>query len=243
VHTGALGASLPLKECGASEGDLTDEDLMTKLMIARFNSGRADETFAPRFGSEKLDTVTAGDLGVDRETRYRALALTGRYWTYRPDPEFTIVLELSKDTDEPTVLLDRWGSEWGSVAHDTAICSRNQIVGRDDSLAYSRVLIAQMNVAPPREQEFHDWYNDEHIPQAGQIPGFGTDHRRYQLENDYSGGAPGVQRFMAMYEILADADLEAAINSDEYRDWSGDFLARWRDDTTDEVSTICERVS
>jgi hypothetical protein len=38
---------------------------MTKLMIARFNSGRADETFAPRFGSEKLDTVTAGDLGVD----------------------------------------------------------------------------------------------------------------------------------------------------------------------------------
>ncbi len=216
---------------------------MTRLAIARFNIDGTDKSFLRRFEADGPRASLDDEPGFERETRYRAVALAGRYWTYEPDPAFTIILESSERADSPQALPGLWGSEGAPATSDESTCLRTQIFGRDDPLAYARVLIAQMNVTPARLEEFHDWYNNEHIPQAGSIPGFGTDHRRFELEKTFTGDPWRAPRFMAMYEILADADVMAAINSDEYRKWSGDFLNRWRDGTTDEVSTICERVS
>jgi hypothetical protein len=214
---------------------------MTRLAITRFNIETADESVQARFGSDRLLGLADGPF--ERETRYVALSLAGRYWTYERNPEFTIILEASEHRELPDSLLGQLGGAAEPTASDQSICTRVQIFGKDDPLAYSRVLMAQMNVTPSRLEEFHDWYNNEHIPQAGAIPGFGTDHRRFELESALAGEPAHTPRFLAMYEIRDDADVMAAINSDEYRAWSGDFLARWRDGTSDEVSTICERVA
>lgn len=107
-----------------------------------------------------------------------------------------------------------------------------------------KVLFARMNAYESVLDEFHDWYNGEHMSQARAIPGFGREHRRYEaiaLEGKYWDYRPD-PRFTAIYEIDPSADLESSINSDEYKAWSEDFLARWRDRTQNEVSVLTEQI-
>jgi hypothetical protein len=184
--------------------------------------------------------------------RYQALNIEGKYWTYVPDPEYTAIYEIQSDADvEAAVNSDEYKAwsgdfleQWRDRTTDENSILVEQIFGDEGPIEYQQVLIAQMDVVPEREEEFHRWYNEVHIPTAGDIPGFGTDHRRfrsYDLEGKY-WTYRGKPHYTAMYEINPDADILTAINSDEYKAWSGDFLAQWREGTIGEVSTMCKRI-
>lgn len=62
------------------------------------------------------------------------------------------------------------------------------------------LLVASMNVDPAAEAEFHEWYNTEHLPFLGAVPGV-LSARRFQA------GADGIERkFLALYH-LTDASV------------------------------------
>jgi len=57
-------------------------------------------------------------------------------------------------------------------------------------------------------EEFHQWYEDTHVPEVREaVPGI-VDVRRYALEDVTSDGAPAT-RFLAIYELKTD-DLAGA---------------------------------
>ena len=57
------------------------------------------------------------------------------------------------------------------------------------------VLLVAMNVAPEHESEFNEWYNTEHIPQLGSVPGT-LCARRYR-------GTGATQRYVALYHLAS----------------------------------------
>jgi hypothetical protein len=226
---------------------------MSRVLIARMNAAPDvhDEFNAWYDGEHMAQASAIPGYGGDHR-RYRAEEYEGRYWTYRADPEFTAVYGLqangdraaSIDSDEYKAWSSDFLARWRARTTDEVSIMCDQIFGADGPLPYERVLIAQMNVDPEHEDEFNRWYEEEHFPQAGEIPGFGTDHRRFraiELEGKYWHYRPQ-PLYTAMYEIEPGTDVLEAINSDQYRAWSGDFLARWRDRTSDEVSTMCRRI-
>jgi hypothetical protein len=184
--------------------------------------------------------------------RFKALSVEGQHWTYVPDPEYTAVYEIGDDSDVEAAInsdeYEAWSgdflAQWRDRTHDEVSILVEQIFGVEGPIDYQQVLIAQMDVVPEREDEFNHWYNEIHIPGAGGIPGFGTDHRRFRsfdLQGKY-WDYQGKPRYTAMYELHPDTDIQAAINTDEYKAWSGDFLAQWREGTLGEVSTMCTRI-
>lgn len=57
------------------------------------------------------------------------------------------------------------------------------------------LLVASMNVDPAAEAEFNEWYNSEHLPQLGAVPGV-LSARRFQA------GEAGVERkYLALYHL------------------------------------------
>ena len=52
-----------------------------------------------------------------------------------------------------------------------------------------------MNVAPEHERRFNEWYNTEHVPALGSVPGV-VCARRYR-------GTGGTQRYVALYHLEA----------------------------------------
>ena len=57
------------------------------------------------------------------------------------------------------------------------------------------VLLVGMNVAPEHESEFNEWYNTEHIPALGAVPGT-LCARRYR-------GTGATQRYVALYHLAS----------------------------------------
>ena len=53
-----------------------------------------------------------------------------------------------------------------------------------------------MDVDPADEEEFHRWYNQQHIPERLEIPGY-VSARRFQLES----GDDGMLKFMCLWEM------------------------------------------
>ena len=72
------------------------------------------------------------------------------------------------------------------------------------------LLFSQMEPPPGWEDEFHDWYNRDHIPRRLEIPGFESAARYEALEGESADFAPG--RYLACY-FLSDM---AALDSPEY---------------------------
>lgn len=226
---------------------------MKRYLMARMNLiADAKEEFDEWYDGPHVQG--AGDIPGFGTThrRFQALPFEGKYWTYGTDPEYTAVYELEADADLEASIATPEYKEWSGdflvqwrerTADENSIMVE-QIFGSEAPVDYPIVLIAQMNVKPEREDEFNHWYNEIHIPQAGLIPGFGTNHRRFRAF-DLSGPHwtyKALPLYTAMYEIQPEGDVLAAINSDEYKAWSGDFLEQWRDGTSDEVSTICRRI-
>jgi hypothetical protein len=71
-------------------------------------------------------------------------------------------------------------------------------------------MLIGMNVAPEHTQEFNEWYNTEHIPALGSVPGT-LCARRYR-------GTGGAQRYVALYhltslEVLRSAEWKKAADT------------------------------
>lgn len=226
---------------------------MTDVLIARMNVPHEHEAeFNSWYNGPHLEQASGIPGFGSHHIRYKAAEFDGQYWKYRAWPEYTAIYEIKSDADVGQSIASdqyhRWSGDflerWRERTSDEVSILCRQIFGPDGPPDYEAVLIAQMNVGREHEDEFHEWYNNVHLPQASAIPGFGSRHRRYEAFEasgpywDYHANP----RFTSLYEIQPNADILTAINSDEYREWSGDFLQRWRERTTDEVSTICFRV-
>jgi hypothetical protein len=61
------------------------------------------------------------------------------------------------------------------------------------------LLVATMNVDPAAEDEFNKWYNEEHLPQLGAVPGV-LSARRYRATDGESE-----RRYLALYHLRDDS--------------------------------------
>src|SRR6185436_1388297 len=64
------------------------------------------------------------------------------------------------------------------------------------------LLLNAMNIAPEREAEFNEWYDKEHIPALGAVPGV-LCARRFR-------GSSGNRRYVALYHIADPNVVESA---------------------------------
>ena len=62
------------------------------------------------------------------------------------------------------------------------------------------VLVFTNCADPAREKEFNDWYDNTHVPDVLETPGFVT-CTRYQLAGD---PGPGQAKFLSVYEVESD---------------------------------------
>ena len=59
------------------------------------------------------------------------------------------------------------------------------------------ILVASMNVDPAAEAEFNEWYNKEHLPQLGSVPGV-LSARRFQ-----AAGPDMEKKYLALYHMTS----------------------------------------
>ncbi len=69
------------------------------------------------------------------------------------------------------------------------------------------ILVVMMDVDPEHEDEFNEWYNDEHLPERLEIPGY-VSARRFKLEE-----GEGVLKYLCIWE-LEDA---SPLQSEQYK--------------------------
>jgi hypothetical protein len=89
------------------------------------------------------------------------------------------------------------------------------------------LLLIAMNVASEQESEFNEWYNTEHLPQLGAVPGV-LAARRYRGPMDLSGGA--TQRYAAIYHFAnPDVPNSAAWKAAANTPWTERMRPHFRD--------------
>ena len=69
------------------------------------------------------------------------------------------------------------------------------------------VLVVMMDVDPEDEEEFNRWYNEEHLPERLEIPGY-ISARRFKLEE-----GEGVLQYLCIWELEDGSPL----SSEEYQ--------------------------
>ncbi len=70
------------------------------------------------------------------------------------------------------------------------------------------ILVVMMEVDPAHEDDFNRWYNDEHLPERLEIPGY-VSARRFKLEE-----GEGVLRYLCIWELQEDG---SPLQSAEYK--------------------------
>jgi hypothetical protein len=84
------------------------------------------------------------------------------------------------------------------------------------------LLVIAMNVAPEHEHEFNEWYNTEHIPALGAVPGT-LSARRYR-------GTGATQRYVALYHFAtAEVPTSAAWRQAADTPWTQKLRPHFRD--------------
>src|SRR5579864_7610430 len=84
------------------------------------------------------------------------------------------------------------------------------------------LLLIAMNVAPEHEGEFNEWYNSEHLPQLGAVPGV-LCARRYR-------GNGATQRYCAVYHLAnPDVTNSAAWKAAANTPWTERMRPHFRD--------------
>jgi len=73
-------------------------------------------------------------------------------------------------------------------------------------MAKTTVLVFTNCADPAREKEFNEWYDNTHVPDVLETPGF-VSCTRYELMGD---PGPGQGKFLAVYEVESD-DLESTM--------------------------------
>ena len=88
-------------------------------------------------------------------------------------------------------------------------------------------LIAAMNFANAAEDEFHDWYDLEHVPERERVPGFRTCRR-------WIGVDGGGKVSLATYDL----DAVEVLDSPAYRAIGGENLSVWSKRITGKVQML-----
>ena len=88
------------------------------------------------------------------------------------------------------------------------------------------ILIAAMNIANAAEDEFHDWYDTEHLPERQRVPGFLLCRRWI--------GADDRKISVATYDLETAGVLQAL----EYRAIAGENLSPWSKRVTGRVERL-----
>jgi hypothetical protein len=88
------------------------------------------------------------------------------------------------------------------------------------------ILIAAMNMAGAAEDEFHDWYDTEHLPERERLPGFLVCRRWL--------GAADQKISVATYDL----DAVGVLQSPAYRAIAGDNLSPWSQRVTARVERL-----
>ena len=65
------------------------------------------------------------------------------------------------------------------------------------------ILVVMMDVEPGHEAEFDRWYNEEHLPERMEIPGY-VSARRFKLEE-----GNGMLKFLCIWEMEDSSPLES----------------------------------
>ena len=84
------------------------------------------------------------------------------------------------------------------------------------------LLVNAMNIAPELEAEFNDWYDKEHIPALGAVPGV-LSARRFR-------GTSGNRKYVALYHLV-DPDVVESAEWKEARqsEWTSRLQPHFRD--------------
>ena len=80
------------------------------------------------------------------------------------------------------------------------------------------LLIVTATIEPSVEKEWNVWYNDVHLPEIADCPGFKSAQRYVAREND------GSRSYVSVYE-LSDANALASAEFGQRRGW-GPFVAQ-----------------
>jgi hypothetical protein len=88
------------------------------------------------------------------------------------------------------------------------------------------ILIAAMNIANAAEDEFHDWYDTEHLPERQRVPGFLVCQRWI--------GADDRKVSVATYDL----DTVGVLQGPEYRAIGGENLSPWSKRVTSRVERL-----
>jgi hypothetical protein len=88
------------------------------------------------------------------------------------------------------------------------------------------ILLVAFDFTKAHEDEFHDWYDLEHVPEREAVPGFGACNRWISTQNP--------KHAVATYE-LDDLDV---LRSGAYRAIAGDNLSVW----SQRVTAMCKRL-
>ena len=78
------------------------------------------------------------------------------------------------------------------------------------------ILMVMMDIDPEDEEEFHRWYNQQHIPERLEIPGY-VSARRFKLED----GSDGMLKYLCIWEM----EDVSAMEHDMYKAQSTDPTA------------------
>ena len=65
------------------------------------------------------------------------------------------------------------------------------------------ILVVMMEVDPAHEDEFNRWYNEEHLPERLEIPGY-VSARRFKLEE-----GEGVLKYLCIWELEDGSPLQS----------------------------------
>src|SRR5437870_3555475 len=95
----------------------------------------------------------------------------------------------------------------------------------EDSMA-NGILIAAMNIGLATEDEFHDWYDTEHLPERQRVPGFLLCQRWI--------GADDAKVSVATYDLETVGVLQSAA----YQAIAGDNLSPWSKRVTGKVERL-----
>ena len=92
----------------------------------------------------------------------------------------------------------------------------NQNGGHATQHVGNTILMVMMDVDPEDEEEFHRWYNQQHIPERLEIPGY-ISARRFKLES----GDDGMLKYLCIWEM----DDSSAMEHEMYKAQSADPTA------------------
>jgi len=88
------------------------------------------------------------------------------------------------------------------------------------------ILVAAFDFSTAHEDEFHDWYDLEHVPERQRVPGFGQSERWISVQNP--------KHAVASYEL----DSPDVLHSPAYLAIGGDNLSVW----SKRVTAMCNRL-